>query len=88
MTTALARHGLTDEIPARIDIALPRGHWQPKTSAPATWHSFHPATFNLGRDQLPLTTELPIGLYNPPRSIIDAYRLRHRGTWCRRSNGR
>jgi hypothetical protein len=78
LTTALARHGLTDEIPARIDIALPRGHWRPKTGAPATWHSFHPATFDLGRDLLPLTAELSIGIYDPPRSIIDAYRLRHR----------
>ncbi|MFF4876327.1 type IV toxin-antitoxin system AbiEi family antitoxin domain-containing protein [Micromonospora sp. NPDC000668] len=25
LTTALARHGLTDEIPSRIDVALPRG---------------------------------------------------------------
>jgi Transcriptional regulator, AbiEi antitoxin len=78
LATALARYGLTDEIPARIDIALPRGHWRPKTNAPATWHSFHPATFELGRDLLPLTPELSIGIYDPPRSIIDAYRLRHR----------
>jgi predicted transcriptional regulator of viral defense system len=25
LTTALARHGLTDNIPARIDVAIPRG---------------------------------------------------------------
>lgn len=78
LTTSLARHGLADEIPARIDIALPCGYWQPKTSAPTAWHSFHPATFDVGRDLLLLTTELSIGIYDPPRSIIDAYRLRHR----------
>src|SRR5262249_19756627 len=37
LTTALARHGLTDEIPARIDVALPRGRHRPTTVAPTTW---------------------------------------------------
>ena len=78
LTTALARHGLTDEIPAGIDVALPRGQWKPTTRAPAVWHSFQPDTFNLGRETFPLTADLSIGLYNPERSIIDAFRLRHR----------
>jgi len=78
LATALARHELTDEIPAGIDIALPRGQWKPATRAPAIWHSFNPATFDLGREPLELTTELSIGLYSPERSIIDAFRLRHR----------
>lgn len=78
LTSALARHGLTDEIPASIDIALPRGQWRPATRAPVTWHSFSTATFDLGREPLELTRELTIGLYSPERSIIDAFRLRHR----------
>ncbi len=56
LTSALARHGLTDEIPAGIDIALPRGQWRPTTRAPTIWHSFNPATFDLGREPLDLTT--------------------------------
>ena len=78
LTTALARHGLTDEIPAGIDIALPRGQWRPTTRSSAIWHSFNPATFDLGRAPLYLTETLSIGLYSPERSIIDAFRLRHR----------
>jgi len=78
LTSALARHGLTDEIPAGIDIALPRGQWRPTTRAPAIWHSFNPGTFDLGREPLDLTRDLSIGLYSPERSIIDAFRLRHR----------
>ena len=77
LISALARHGLTDEIPAGIDIALPRGQWKPTTRAPAIWHSFNPATFDLGREPLDLTRDLAIGLYSPERSIIDAFRLRH-----------
>ncbi|HEU5269188.1 MAG TPA: type IV toxin-antitoxin system AbiEi family antitoxin domain-containing protein [Jatrophihabitans sp.] len=77
LTTALARHGLTDAIPARIDVALPRGHRHPRTQAPVTWHAFAPDTFDLGRDELPLTSEASIGLYSAERCIIDAFRLRH-----------
>lgn len=78
LATALARHGLTDLIPASIDIALPRGTRQPSTQAPVTWHLFHRDTFQIGRDKLPLDARTSIGLYNPERSIIDAFRLRHR----------
>lgn len=78
LTTALARHGLTDEIPSRIDVALPRGRHRPVTTAPVAWHSFDPVTFEVGRTTLPLDPETSIGIYNPERSIIDAIRLRHR----------
>lgn len=77
LTSALARHGLTDEIPPSIDIALPRGQRHPRTQAPVAWHSFAPGTFDLGRDELQLTGTTTIGLYNPVRCIVDAFRLRH-----------
>lgn len=77
LTTALARHGLSDAIPARIDVALPRGRRAPGTSAPVAWHAFAPDTFTIGRDELALTAESSIGLYNPERCIIDVFRLRH-----------
>ncbi len=77
LTSALARHGLTDEIPATIDIALPRGMRHPGTSAPATWHKFSPDTFNLGREMLDIGTGYQMGLYSAERSICDAFRLRH-----------
>jgi hypothetical protein len=78
LASALARHGLTDLIPATIDIAVPRNNWRPVVSAPVTWHTFQEATFALGRDTLALEPGTSIGIYNPPRCIIDAFRLRHR----------
>jgi len=77
LTTAMARHGLTDAIPTRIDVALPRGVRHPSTQAPVAWHSFATGTFDLGRELLPLTGDLRIGLYGPERCVIDAFRLRH-----------
>jgi len=77
LTSALARHQLTDAIPSKIDIALPRGTRRPPTAAPVNWHAFAPHTFDIGRENLPLTKDGDIGLYGAERSIIDAFRLRH-----------
>ncbi len=89
LTSALARHGLTDEIPGAVDVALPRGHWQPAVAARVAWHRFAENTFTVDRHELPLTdysgTATPgtatvgpvtIGLYSAERSIIDAFRTR------------
>lgn len=78
LSSALARHDLTDAIPSKIDIAIPRGTRRPPTAAPVTWHTFDPASFDIGRGTLPLTRTSRIGLYDAERSIIDAFRLRHR----------
>jgi predicted transcriptional regulator of viral defense system len=77
LRSALARHDLIDDIPAEIDIALPRHTRPANTSAPTAWHHFDTRTFNIGRDLLPLDDTISIGLYNAERSIIDAFRLRH-----------
>ena len=77
LITALARHRLTDAIPASIDVALPRGHRHPRTQALVTWHTFAPDTFDIGRGDLTLDASMAIGLYDQERCIIDAFRLRH-----------
>jgi hypothetical protein len=77
LTSALARHDLTDQIPARIDVALPRGTRPPTLTVPARWHRFAPATFDMGRGEIELDAGFSVGLYSPERSIVDAYRLRH-----------
>lgn len=77
LSTALARHGLSDAVPARIDVALPRGQRFPRVQAPVMWHAFAPDTFDIGREELPLGDGSRIGLYSPQRCVIDAFRLRH-----------
>lgn len=78
LNDALARHGLIDEIPSSIDLALPRGKTPPRISAPVTWHIFDKTTFELGRSMIPIegADGAQIGIYSPERSIVDAFRLR------------
>jgi predicted transcriptional regulator of viral defense system len=75
LLSALARHELTDIIPAVHDIAIPRGTWQPVVSAPVHWHWFDLATFEVGRIRIQLDDTYTLGLYDAPRSIVDAFRL-------------
>lgn len=77
LASALARHGLVDEIPSVIDLALPKNMHRPKLAAPVRWHQFDPATFEIGRNQLEVAPGFCIWMYDAPRSIVDAYRLRH-----------
>lgn len=77
LTSALARHDLTDQIPSRIDIALPRGTRRPTLDSPVHWHAFAIDSFELGRTEIDLDAGFTIGLYSAERSIVDAYRLRH-----------
>jgi predicted transcriptional regulator of viral defense system len=76
LLSALARHELTDIIPAAHDVALPRGAWRPRASAPVRWHAFDPSTFELGRSEISVDGTHALGLYNAPRTIVDAFRLR------------
>jgi predicted transcriptional regulator of viral defense system len=76
LLSALARHELTDVIPPVHDIAIPRGAWLPVVSAPVQWHKFDPATFDVGRTTIQLDDSYVLGLYDTPRTIIDAFRLR------------
>ena len=78
LLTALSLHDLTDEIPARSDIAIPRGT-QPVTvhHAPIAWHRFDADTFSIGRTEHALPAGSSIGLYSAERTLIDLFRLRH-----------
>jgi predicted transcriptional regulator of viral defense system len=78
LVTALARHGLTDIIPPRIDIALPRGSRIPALRTTIDVHVFARETFDLGREEFAVGDKLSLGIYSPERTLIDLIRLRHR----------
>jgi len=76
LETALARHGLTDVIPATIDIAVPRGANRPVLRAPHRLHTFEVDTFTIGREDLDVGARRPLGIYSAERCLIDAIRMR------------
>ncbi len=77
LTSALALHDLTDDIPRALDIAIPRGSRIPAGRSAIAWHLFDRATFDIGRTTISIPgSDMTIGLYSPERTIIDALRLR------------
>lgn len=76
LTSALARHDLTDEIPDALHLALPRGRATPVGPAIAIWHQYDSGTFELDRTDVDVADGIQIGLYGPERSIVDAFNPR------------
>lgn len=75
--SALAEHGLFDEVPDRLDLALPRGRWRPVLMAPVAWHAFEVDTFDVGCMHLTVADGVELGIYSPERTLIDAFRMSH-----------
>jgi len=76
LSSALAYHDLTDEIPSATHLAIPRGAHRLTGPASVTWHTFDPETFEVGRTEHPISSGVALGLYGPERSIIDAFNPR------------
>jgi predicted transcriptional regulator of viral defense system len=76
LNSALAYWDLTDEIPARVHVAVPRGAHRPMIEQPLTTvHVFNAATFKIEREQARTDADEPFWIYSAERSIIDAIRM-------------
>lgn len=79
LTSALWFWDLTDEMPSKVDVAVPRGSARPRIVHPSTRvHLFDPETFELGRETVELDSSETIHIYSAERTVIDAMRMRHR----------
>ncbi|MFC5289027.1 type IV toxin-antitoxin system AbiEi family antitoxin domain-containing protein [Actinokineospora guangxiensis] len=77
--SALQVHDLTDEIPAEVQIAVPRGHRPPRIDYPPTEvFRFATATFDLGASTVEAAPGEPVRVYGPERTVVDMMRLRLR----------
>ena len=77
--SALAVHDLTDEIPAAVQIAVPRSHRPPRIGHPPTEvFRFAAATFELGLSTVEAAPGENVRVYSAERTVIDLMRLRHR----------
>lgn len=78
LNSALAYWDLTDELPAAIHLAVPRGAHRPQIDYPTVQvHVFAAGTFALDRCQEITETGEPVWIYSPERSVVDAIRLAH-----------
>jgi predicted transcriptional regulator of viral defense system len=76
LNSALAYWDLTDEIPAQVHIAVPRGARRPVIEQPITKvHVFDARTFELDRRQEWTDADEPFWIYSAERSVVDAMRM-------------
>ncbi|MBL7630128.1 type IV toxin-antitoxin system AbiEi family antitoxin domain-containing protein [Frankia nepalensis] len=75
--SALARHGLSDDLPSYQDVALPRHARPPAGFSHVAWHHFAPETFDIGRVALSIGG-VDAAIYSPERTIVDVFRLSYR----------
>jgi predicted transcriptional regulator of viral defense system len=77
LNSALSFWDLTDEVPAEVHLAVPKGAHRPIIDyPPVRVHVFAAGTFDLGREQVRLESGEEIRIYSPERSVVDAMRLR------------
>ncbi len=77
LNSALSFWDLTDEVPAEVHLAVPKGAHRPIIDyPPVRVHVFAAGTFDLGRERVRLESGEEIRIYSPERSVVDAMRLR------------
>ncbi len=78
LNSALSFWDLTDEVPAEVHLAVPRGSRPPSIDYPPTHvHVFAADTFELERERTHLDSGEEIFIYSPERSVVDVLRLRN-----------
>ena len=76
LISALSFHGLTDEIPREIHVALPRGAEQPRIShPPLRVYRLKPASFEAGIEVHKIEG-IDMRIYSPAKSVADAFQFR------------
>ncbi|WP_133978762.1 type IV toxin-antitoxin system AbiEi family antitoxin domain-containing protein [Kribbella voronezhensis] len=77
--SAAATQDLTDELPASVQIAVPRSSRAPQIDYPPTSaFRFDPGTFELGLSRLEAAPDEWVRVYEPARTVVDLMRLRNR----------
>jgi predicted transcriptional regulator of viral defense system len=78
LNSALAYWDLSDEIPARVHLAVPSGSHRPVIDYPPTQvHVFRADSFAVGRLEVAEQTGERFWVSDRERTVADAFRLRH-----------
>lgn len=79
LNSALTHWDLSDEIPRTVHLAVPKGTHRPTIDHPPTdVHVFAEDTFHIGLVKLSQGAGLSFRITDRERTVVDAYRLRHR----------
>jgi hypothetical protein len=79
LNSAASYWDLTDEMPAAVHVAVPRGRHRPHIAYPPTQvHVFAAATFELGRERQTIESGDRIVVSSRERTVVDLVRLRSR----------
>jgi len=77
--SAAAVHDLTDQIPAAVQVAVPKPARPPRIAFPPTEvFRFDVDTFELGLSSVVAAPGEAVRIYDPARTVVDVMRLRHR----------
>lgn len=77
--SAAVVHGLTDEVPVRVQIAVPGNTTPPRIDfPPAKAFRFDVDTFDLGVTEVEAAPGENIRVYDAARTVTDLFLLRHR----------
>ncbi len=77
--SAAVVHGLTDEMPGAVQIAVAARSHPPRIEYPPTSvFRFEEATFEIGASQVDAAPGEPVRIYDAARTVVDLIRLRHR----------
>lgn len=77
--SAAAVHDLTDQIPVAVQVAVPTRSRSPRIEFPPTQvFRFEEGTFELGLSDVEAAPGELVRIYDPPRTVVDVMRLRHR----------
>ncbi len=73
LTSALAFHELTDEIPASVWVAIGPRDWRPEVTRPRVQIMRHGAKiFDKGHDTH-LIEKVPVRIYSPAKTVVDLF---------------
>lgn len=77
LISALSIHEMTDEIPHKVHVALPRSSWQPELDyPPLKVYRFSDETINSGL-QTQKIDGVEVKVFNPAKTIADCFKFRN-----------
>lgn len=76
LTSALAFHGLTDQLPARVWVALDKKDWRPRVAYPPVRIVRFPAEQLSAGVERHLIENIPVSIFGVAKTVADLFRYR------------